>query len=68
MEGKAFTASALEGVWVDVSKSGQVLATFTTSKGAAPNLPQLPGLVVNKSETPFALLYWDRYEAIKQGR
>ena len=28
-------------------------------------LPQTPGLLLNKSETPFAPLYWDRYEAIK---
>ena len=28
-------------------------------------LQQVPGLVLNKSQTPFAFLYWDRYEAIK---
>jgi hypothetical protein len=28
-------------------------------------LPALAGLVLNKNETPFAPLYWDRYEQIK---
>jgi len=28
-------------------------------------LPALSGLVLNKNETPFAPLYWDRYEQIK---
>jgi hypothetical protein len=28
-------------------------------------LPQSPGLLLNKNETPFAPLYWDRYEQVK---
>ena len=28
-------------------------------------LPAVTGLVLNKNETPFAPLYWDRYEQIK---
>jgi hypothetical protein len=28
-------------------------------------IPALSGLVLNKNETPFAPLYWDRYEQIK---
>ena len=28
-------------------------------------LQQVPGLLLNKNETPFAPLYWDRYEQIK---
>ncbi len=28
-------------------------------------MPQVSGFVVNKNETPFAPLYWDRYEQIK---
>ena len=28
-------------------------------------IPQVAGFVLNKSETPFAPLYWDRYEQIK---
>lgn len=29
------------------------------------NLPPISGFVLNKNETPFAPLYWDRYEQIK---
>jgi hypothetical protein len=42
-----------------------VLAQLGTAKVAVPNLPQTQGLVLNKTQTPFAPLYWDRYEAIK---
>jgi hypothetical protein len=28
-------------------------------------LPAVTGLLMNKNETPFAPLYWDRYEQIK---
>jgi len=31
-------------------------------------LPTLTSLVLNKNETPFAPLYWDRYEQIKPAR
>jgi hypothetical protein len=31
-------------------------------------MPQIAGFVLNKNETPFAQLYWDRYEQIKSGR
>jgi len=33
-----------------------------------PNLPRFPGMVLNKMETPFAPLFFDRYEAIKATR
>ena len=33
---------------------------------AIPNGPKLTGLILNKNETPFAPLYFDRYEAIKK--
>jgi hypothetical protein len=29
------------------------------------NMSQVSGFVLNKNETPFAPLYWDRYEQIK---
>ena len=64
MGGKNFTASNVQGVWVDVTKQGQVIATLGTKPGAVPNLAQVQGLL-NKSQTPFAPLYWDRYEALK---
>lgn len=68
MGGKALSAGAIEGVWVEISKQGQVLGTESTTKGPVPNLPQVAGAVLKKPETPFAPLYWDRYEAMKAAR
>jgi hypothetical protein len=63
MAGKPLNASAIQGVWVEASKQGMVIAKVPTTN--PPNVPQLPNAVLNKSQTPFAPLYWDRYEALK---
>ena len=63
--GKPPGPNAVQGLWIDASKQGQVLSQFTTARGATPNVPQLQGLVLQKPNTPFAPLFWDRYEAIK---
>ncbi len=65
MGGKSLTAASIQGIWVDVNRQGQVLSTLSTAKSAVPNVPQVPGFVLNKSQTPFSILYWDRYEALK---
>jgi hypothetical protein len=65
MDGKALTASSIENVWVEVSKQGQVLHKESFKQGNPPNLPHIQGMVLNKVETPFAPLYFDRYEAVK---
>jgi hypothetical protein len=36
--------------------------------GQQPNLPRVGGLVLNKNQTPFAPLFYDRYEEIKATR
>ncbi len=66
--GKAITASAVENVWVEVSRNGLVLDKVSLRPAAVPNAQRVPNLVLNKSETPFAPLYFDRYEAIKKSR
>jgi hypothetical protein len=66
--GKPLTPASIENVWVEVSRQGQVLDRSSFKPGAVPNLPHIPGMVLNKNETPFAPLYFDRYEAIKVGR
>lgn len=66
--GKALTAGSIENVWIEVSKQGQVLDRASFKPGAAPNLPHMTGMVLNKDETPFAPLFYDRYEAIKKSR
>ena len=64
--GKPLTPASIENVWVQATKQGQILDQ-TSYRGSAqiPNLPHIAGLVLNKNETPFAPLYYDRYEAIK---
>ncbi|HYR58080.1 MAG TPA: Amuc_1102 family pilus-like protein [Chthoniobacteraceae bacterium] len=67
--GRPLTPASIENVWVTVTHQGQELdkpAAFKPSQ--VPNLPHLPGMVLNKDETPFAPLYYDRYEAIKKTR
>jgi hypothetical protein len=67
--GRALTAGSIENVWVTVEQQGMKLDQPASFKpGAIPNAAQLPGLVLNKDETPFAPLYYDRYEAIKKTR
>lgn len=63
--GKALNAGMVENIWVKVSKSGQLLGQIELKKGPLPNLQQMPDQLVKKSETPFQVLWWDRYEAVK---
>ncbi len=63
--GAAFTAGMVDNIWVSVERQGQKLATDSLKKTAIPNAAQTPGLLVPKSETPFQVLWWDRYEAVK---
>ena len=66
--GKALTGASIENVWVEVSKSGLVLDKASHKPGAIPNAPHVNGLVLSKDETPFAPLFYDRYESIKKSR
>lgn len=66
MGGKQLTAAAIQGIWVDCTHQGQILSQGSTKPGTQPpNLPQVNGFVLNKSQTPFSILFWDRYEALK---
>ena len=66
--GKPLSGASIQNVWVTVSRQGQILDQAPFKPGAIPNLPHLSGMVLNKSETPFAPLFYDRYEAIKTAR
>jgi hypothetical protein len=66
--GKQLNATMIENIWVTISKQGQALAISSLkdkNSRAVPNLPQIPGLLTPKSETPFSVLWTDRYEAVK---
>jgi hypothetical protein len=53
---------------VQIVQQGAVKSELSIER-QAPNwftsMPQVTGMVLNKNETPFAPLYWDRYEQIK---
>jgi hypothetical protein len=69
MQGKALTGSSIENIAVEISKQGALQSTLSFAKNSRPNwwqsMQQIPNLVVNKNQTPFAPLYWDRYPEIK---
>ena len=71
MLGRTITNNALQNTAVQLMQQGALKDELSASR-AAPQwyatLPQIPGLVLNKNETPFAPLYWDRYCQIKTPR
>ena len=68
--GKALTSGSIENVWVDALSQGQKLDPKTAQfKGGAPkNVAHVTGFVLRKDQTPFAPLFYDRYEEIKAAR
>lgn len=74
VNGKTFTAASIGNAWITVSRQGQILDGPQTNPKAAykpapiPNLPHVAGVLLNKNDTPFAPLFYDRYEAIKTAR
>jgi hypothetical protein len=63
--GKQVNLSSVQNVWVVASKQGQVIDQSAMKNVAIPNAQKFNGYLLNKMETPFAPLYFDRYEAIK---
>lgn len=63
--GKPLSGAGIGNVWVEVNKSGQVLAKEAYKAGNQPNLPRVAGMLLNKNQTPFAPLFYDRYEEIR---
>src|SRR6266705_5344266 len=62
------TENSIQNIAVQIVQGGTVQAEASLNR-AQPQwyaaLPQVSGLVLNKDQTPFAPLYWDRYEQIK---
>ena len=71
MLGRTVTNNALQNTAVQLMQQG-ALKDELSAQRAAPQwyatLPQVAGLVLNKNETPFMSLYWDRYWQIKTPR
>ncbi len=63
--GKPLSAADIQNVWVTVKRQGQILDKQAFKPQEPPNVQHQNGLVLNKNDTPFAPLFYDRYEAIK---
>lgn len=62
------TPNSVQNVAVQVLQKGAIKdeLSFARTPGQwYAGLPAVSGFVLNKNETPFAPLYWDRYEQIK---
>ena len=68
LQNRAPTTNAIENVAVQIIQKGEVRDQFMMGR-ARPDwfttMPTLAGFLLNKNETPFAPLFWDRYEQIK---
>jgi len=68
MGNRPMAPNAIQNIAVQIVQQGAVKSELSLER-AAPNwyatMPQVTGVVLNKNETPFAPLYWDRYEQIK---
>jgi hypothetical protein len=68
---RPITENSCQNIAVQIVQQGAVKTEASLNR-AQPQwfeaLPQVSGLVLNKDQTPFAPLYWDRYEQIKTGR
>lgn len=68
MGNRAATPASVQNVAVQIVQQGTVKAESSLDRAAPQwfaSMPQVAGFVLNKNETPFAPLYWDRYEQIK---
>jgi hypothetical protein len=68
---RPITENLCQNVAVQILQGGNVKAEASLNRAALDwftTLPTVSGLVLNKDQTPFAPLYWDRYEQIKTGR
>jgi hypothetical protein len=65
---RPLTTNSVQNIAVQIVQQGAVKDEMSLSR-AAPKwyaaIPQVSGFVLNKNETPFAPLDWDRYEQIK---
>ena len=69
LRGQPLTANAVQNIDVQILRSGvaQPLVNFMLKPGPAfyTTMQQTPGFVLNKGQTPYAPLWYDHYEAIK---
>jgi len=68
---RPITPNVVQNIAVQLLQQGAVKDELSFTKTAGQwyaGLAQLTGFVLNKNDTPFGPLYWDRYEQIKPAR
>jgi hypothetical protein len=68
MGNRPLATNSVQNIAIQAVQQGAVKDEQSLVRSAAQwykSIPSLSGLVLNKNETPFAPLYWDRYEQIK---
>ncbi len=70
LRGQPLTPAAIQNIDVQILRPGvsQPLANKMLKDGPAfyTTMQQVPGFVLNKSQTPYAPLWYDRYETVKE--
>ena len=69
LNNRPVTVASIQNIAVQIVQQGAVKDELSLMRAAAQwytTVPALNGLVLNKSETPFAPLYWDRYAPLKK--
>jgi hypothetical protein len=68
LNNRPVTSNLVQNIAVQILQQGTVKDELSLVRGPPQwfsTMPQVAGFVLNKNETPFAPLYWDRYEQIK---
>jgi len=68
MGNRAMAPNSIQNIAVQLVQQGAVKSELSLERAQPQwfaSIPHVAGLVLNKNETPFAPLYWDRYEQIK---
>lgn len=68
MANRPLTSTSIQNIAAQIVQQGAVKSEVSLERAAPQwfaSVPQMGGLLLNKNETPFAPLYWDRYEQIK---
>jgi hypothetical protein len=70
-DNRPITVNSFQNIAVQIAQQGAVKAEASLARGQPEwftTIPQVSGFVLGKDQTPFAPLYWDRYEQVKTGR
>lgn len=68
MGNQVATVNSVQNIAVQIVQKGTVKDELSLARAPAQwygTMPPLTGLLLNKNETPFAPLWWDRYEQLK---